>query len=342
MRVLVIGGTKFIGRAAVQCLHEMGHAVTVFHRGETEPSDVPNIPHLHGDRHQLGDIVADVARLGPDVVLDTVAYTEHDAQTALAAFMGIARRIVVLSSMDVYRAYGRVKGLEPDAAAPRDPVPLTEDAPLRASRYPDAADVAEAHDYDNILVEQVVMGQTALPGTVLRLPAVYGPHDYHHRLFAYLKRMDDHRPAILLDEQIARWRWTRGYVENVASAIARAVTDERARGRVYNVGEEHALTEAEWVRAIGQAAGWSGEVVVVPRARLPLALRWWGDLALDQDWATDTTRIRTELGYAEPVPRDDALRRTIAWERDHGPTAVPPTLFDYAAHRRFWCSPWGL
>jgi len=53
-------------------------------------------------------------------------------------------------------------------------------------------------------------------------------------------------------------------------------------------------------------------------------------VTVPQDWATDTTRIRTELGYAEPVPRDDALRRTIAWERDHGPTAVPPALFDYA------------
>jgi len=330
MRVLVIGGTKFIGRAAVERLHEMGHAVTVFHRGETEPSDLPDIPHLHGARQHLADFVADVKRLEPDVVLDTVAYTERDAQTALAALTGVARRIIVLSSMDVYRAYGRVKGLQPDAVTPLDPVPLTEDAPLRRSRYPDAADVPEAHDYDNILVEQVVLGQAALPGTVLRLPAVYGPHDYHHRLFLYLKRMDDCRPAILLDEQIARWRWTRGYVENVAAAIALAVTDERATGRVYNVGEESALSEADWVRAIAQAAGWSGEIVVVPRARLPLSLRWWGDLALDQDWATDTTRIRTELGYAERVPRDEALRRTIAWERANVLTDVPPTLFDYA------------
>jgi len=328
MRVLVIGGTKFIGPAAVERLREMGHDVTVFHRGETEPIDLPNVAHLHGDRQHLVDFITDFKRLAPDVVLDTVAYTERDAQTVMATFAGIARRIVVLSSMDVYRAYGRVKGSE---SGPPDAVPLTEDAPLRTSLYPDAADAPEARDYDNILVERVVMGDLALPGTILRLPAVYGPHDYHHRLFPYLKKMDDRRPAIVLDEQVARWRWTRGYVENVAVAIALAVTDERAISRVYNVGEEYALTEADWVRAIGRAAGWEGEVVVVPRDRLPVSLRWWGEAAMEQEWAVDTTRIRTELGYVECVPRDEALRRTVAWERANPPADFPPALFDYAA-----------
>ncbi len=328
MRILVIGGTKFIGPAAVERLREMGHEVTVFHRGETESIGLPNVAHLHGDRQHLADFTADFKRLAPDVVLDTVAYTERDAQTVMATFAGIARRIVVLSSMDVYRAYGRVKGSE---SGPPDAVPLTEDAPLRTALYPDAADVPEARDYDNILVERAVMGDPALPGTVLRLPAVYGPHDYHHRLFYYLKRMDDRRPAIALDEQIARWRWTRGYVENVAVAIALAVIDERAVSRVYNVGEEQALTEANWVRAIGRAADWEGEVVVVPRDRLPVSLRWWGEAAMEQEWAVDTTRIRTELGYVERIPRDEALRRTVAWERGNPPTDFPPALFDYAA-----------
>jgi nucleoside-diphosphate-sugar epimerase len=158
---------------------------------------------------------------------------------------------------------------------------------------------------------------------------VYGPHDYQHRLFYYLKRMDDRRPAILLDEEIARWRWTRGYVENVAVAIALAVTDERASGRIYNVGEGQALTEAEWVHAIGRAAGWTGEVVVVPRERLPRALCGWGDATLEQDLAVDTTRIRAELGYRETVLRTEALRQTVAWERANPPAEVPPKMFDY-------------
>jgi len=328
MRVLVIGGTRFIGLAAVTRLDRMGHEVTVFHRGETESTDLPDIPHLHGDRHRLADVANDIKRCAPDVVLDTVAYTERDAHTTMAALAGMARRIVVLSSMDVYRAYGRLKWLEP---GPPDDVPLTEDAPLRASRYPDRDAGAFAQDYDNILVERVVMSDPALPGSVLRLPLVYGPHDYHHRLFPYIKRMDDGRSVILLDDRLARWRASWGYVENVAAAIALAVTDERATGRVYNVAEAPAMSEAEWVRAIGRAADWTGDVVEIAHDHLPVVLRGWGNANMEHQWFTDTTRIRAELGYTEPVSRDEALRRTVAWERANPPTDIPPTLFDYAA-----------
>ncbi|NIM98090.1 MAG: NAD-dependent dehydratase, partial [candidate division Zixibacteria bacterium] len=87
------------------------------------------------------------------------------------------------------------------------------------------------------------------------------PGDSQHRLFQYLKRMDDNRPAILLEQGMANWRWTKGYVENVAAAIVPAVVEERATGRIYNVGEQDALSEEEWVRAIGAAAGWKGKVV---------------------------------------------------------------------------------
>ena len=173
------------------------------------------------------------------------------------------------------------------------------------------------------------MGDPDLRGTVLRLPMVYGPRDYQHRLFPYLKRMDDGRPAIVLDENHARSRVTRGYVDDVALAIALAATDARASGRIYNVGEVDPLSEANWVLAIGEAAGWTGHVLVIPHDNLPDALRWGGDTR--QDFVVDTTRIWAELGYSEPVPRAEALRRTVTWARANPPTDIPPTLSDYAA-----------
>jgi len=309
-------------------LQGLGHEVTVFHRGETESTMLPLVRHIHGDRRHLADFADRFKNLAPVVVLDTVAYTERDAQGVMATFPGIARRIIVLSSMDVYRAYGRLKNLEP---GPPDAVPLAEDAPLRTSRYPDLDVFPDARDYDNILVEQVVMSAPDLPATVLRLPLVYGPGDYHHRLFSYIKRMDDQRPVILLDDRLARWRASWGYVENVAAAIALAVTDERAVGRVYNVADEPVLTEAARVRAIGCAAGWNGEVVKVPHDLLPVELRGWGNANLEQEWITDTTRIRAELGYSELISRDEALRRTVEWERANPPTDLPALLFNYAA-----------
>ena len=184
-----------------------------------------------------------------------------------------------------------------------------------------------ADAYDKIPVERVLFGDPDIRGTILRLSAVYGPGS--HRLFGYLKRMDDRRPAILLGAGLARWRASRGYVDNVAAAIALAATDDRAAGRVYNVAEPDALPEADWVRAIGEAAGWRGEVIVLPDERLPAHLRQ--GLNAEQHLVVNTTRIRRELGYAEPVAREEALRQTVAWERAYPPATVPPDAFDYAA-----------
>jgi nucleoside-diphosphate-sugar epimerase len=334
MRVLVVGGTGFIGPFVVRRLHDQGHAVTVYHRGQSHADLPPGVAHLFGDRADLPARRDAIARLAPEVVLDMRPLTEEEARTVATAVKGIARRLVAISSQDVYRAYGRLIRTEP---GPPDPVPLREDAPLREQLYPYRGETPRpaddprrwTDDYDKILVERVVLGDLALPGTILRLPMVYGPRDGQHRLFEYLKRMDDGRPAILLDQAAARWRWTRGYVENVAAAIALAATDERAAGRVYNVGEQDALALADWVRLIGKHAGWSGEVVALPTDRLPPNLRAEEHVA--QDLVADTTRIHTELGYVEPVPLEDRLQRTIEWERANPPAAIDPASFDYAA-----------
>lgn len=333
MQILVIGGTGFIGPDAVLRLSNMGHEVILFHRGQTKAALPLGIKHILGDRRHLADFAGEFKRLAPHVVLDMFPISEQDARTVMSTFKGIARRLVAISSQDVYRAYGKLTCIE---SGPIERVPLTEDAPLRQKLYPYRGETPRNQEdpkrwldeYDKILVERTVMGDADLPGTILRLPMVYGPRDKQHRLFEYSKRMDDNRSAILLDEGLANWRWTRGYVENVATAIALAVTDERATGRIYNVGETEALTTAEWVRKIGQVAGWNGEVVVVPKGRLPAHLTM--DINTNQHIVADTTRIRKELGYDEPVPRDEALRRTVAWERAHPPDKIDSEMCDYA------------
>jgi nucleoside-diphosphate-sugar epimerase len=330
MRILVIGGTRFIGPPVVRCLIDAGHSVTVFHRGQTEADLPAAVRHIYGDRRDLAAFTDQFRELQPQVLLDMIAYTEQDALDVVRAFKGLAQRVVALSSADVYRAYGCLLRLQ---SGPPDAIPLAEDAPLRDALYPYRAQATGpddfAYDYEKILVERVIMGDADLPSTILRLPAVYGPGDFRHRLFGYVKRMDDGRPAILLEEAHARWRWARGYVESVASAIALAVADERARGRIYNVGERDALTEAEWVNNIGQAVGWKGEVIAVPKDLLPAQMV--SDYALEHHLAVDTSRIRAELGYSEEVSRADALRQTVDWERAHPPEEIDPQQFDYAA-----------
>ncbi|MBR8841113.1 MAG: NAD-dependent dehydratase, partial [Stigonema ocellatum SAG 48.90 = DSM 106950] len=183
---------------------------------------------------------------------------------------------------------------------------------------------------EKILVEQVVMADPDLPGTIVRLPMVYGAFDPKHRLFPFLQRMDDKRPAIVLEQGIAQWCGSYGYVENVAYAIALAVTDERAIGRIFHVAEAQVRSEAERIMKVGKVAGWEGKVVAVCKEQLPA--EWKLPINTEQNWVVDTTRIRQELGYKEIVPPDEALLRTIDWQRKHPPQeSVEAWLLDYAS-----------
>lgn len=316
MIVLAIGATGFIGARLVRCLVQQGHDITVFHRGDTE-ADLPDaVRHIHGDRNALPNHRDALTEAAPDVVIDVVPYTEAQARQVVDVFGGVAERIVAVSSSDVYRNYDGWRGASDHDP---DPVPLTEEAPLRDTLYPyrgvEGIDFEYAHDYDKIRVEQIVMNAPDLVGTVLRLPAVYGPGDVQHRLAPHLQRMDDGRSTIRMDERQAMWRWTHGYVENVAAAIACVATDSRAAGRIYNVGEAETPTEAERVQQLARVVGWDGDVVAVPPETLPTDVQAPGDFRYEL--ATDTRRLRNELGYEAPVARDDALRRTVEWERAH-------------------------
>src|SRR5207302_2782470 len=118
-----------------------------------------------------------------------------------------------------------------------------------------------------------------------------------HRLWPVLKRIDDGRRAIILPADMAAWRWSRGYVENIAEAFVLAATNEAAAGRIYNVCEPHACSSLQWTQRIAAATGWQGEIVCLPPERTPAHLKLAGNTA--QDWVASSQRIRRELGYRE-------------------------------------------
>jgi nucleoside-diphosphate-sugar epimerase len=335
MRMLVIGGSGFVGTHVVSALVAEGHQVAVYHRGSGRVPLPAGVTGFRGDRRNLAADAAALRSFEPDVVVDMILSSGAQAAAVMQTFRGLARRIVVASSIDVYRACGVLYGFEP---GPLEPVPLTEDSPLRTTLhpYPPAQLQIVKHvfswlddEYDKIPVERIVMGDVDLPGTVLRLPMIYGSGDPLHRLFPLVKRMDDRRPAIVFDERVARWRSPRGSVENVAAAIALAATSSAAAGRTYNVAEPEQFSELEWARHVASAAGWTGRLVVLPSHCTPAHLKMPGNL--EQHWAADSGRIRRELGYREPIGREESLTRAVAWERAHPPGAINPQQFDYPA-----------
>jgi nucleoside-diphosphate-sugar epimerase len=330
MNVLVIGGTSgFIGTQVIFKLVAAGHKVSVFHRGETKSELPSGVGEILGDRARLTDFADEFKALAPLVVIDNYLRFEDEARLLMETFRGLADQVVAISSQDVYRNFGLA--LRREETEPNN-IPISEDGLLRSVLYPYRPMTSEEdpkYNYDKIPVENIVMSDPELPGTVLRLPATYGPGDKQHRIFEYLKRMDDGRKFILLGEAEARWRWTHGYVENVADAIMLAATDDRAKNRIYNVGEPEALTRKQWVEAIGRAAGWTGEIITVPTERLPDHLK--SPVSFEHDIFVDTSCIRNELGYMEKVSREDGLKKTILWERANPPLESDPKNFDYQA-----------
>ena len=311
MRVLVLGGTGFTGPHIVRGLNALGHEVTVFHRGETSV-DLPR-----GVREVLGDVAdppEELRRLGADVVIHMLAYSEADAARFLGLFRGRAGRAVAISSGEVYRAYGKLHLAE---AGPPDAIPLDEDAPLRESRflYRDRKDLGvDTTFYDKVLVEQTLRAQSELPVTILRYAGVYGPRDPYRRFKGWLDQMAA-GDEIRIAEDHARWRWSHGYVEDVATAAVLAATYERAAGRTYNVGNPDAQSTREAIEELGRVAGWKGRVVAVPPEEIPAEQRSAHAHDFSHHIVMDSRRIRAELGYREIVTREEGLRRTIEWER---------------------------
>src|SRR6266850_6677989 len=185
MRVLLIGGTGFIGPFVSAELKRLGHDVDVFHRGRTHAAPGPR--EIFGDRRRLTDSAAELRALAPDVVVDLILSSGRQAKELMTVFRGATSRVVALSSCDVYRACGVLHGSEP---GPLEPLPLTESSALRTKLQtypPDRVKMLQQvfgwldEEYDKIPVEREILGDRDLPGTVLRLPMVYGPGDPLHR-----------------------------------------------------------------------------------------------------------------------------------------------------------------
>ena len=273
MRVLLIGGTGFIGRPLTNELVANGHSIAILHR-HLRGNQLNSGETILGDRNDLASSGDQIQKFRPDVIIDLILSSGEQARELMNLAQTLVPRVIALSSMDVYRAWAVFQGIE---EGPLEPLPLTEQSALRQIRRlysPDAVRRMQAifpwltESYDKIAVEESILGNEEVAGTILRLPMVFGPQDRLQRFLPICKRIADGRRSMILSEDIASWRGPRGYVENVAHAIALALRPE-AQGRIYNVCQEPCLSELEWHTKIAEVAKWDGKLVVLPKKHTP-------------------------------------------------------------------------
>ena len=316
MKVIVLGGTRFIGRATVEELAAAGDELMVVHRGELEPDDLPDVQHVHCDRSELAAHCDELAKFGPDALVDCRALSRADAEVSLAALPEVERRIVI-SSMDVYRAFGALL-LDRET----DPVPIDEESPVRVERYPYRGRLADRDDYDKLDVEDVYLPRGAL---VLRLAMVYGEHDYQLREEFILRRVRAGRQRIPIGA--GSWLACRAYVRDVARAVRLALHGAQASG-VMNICEDRTYSMRMWARMILDAAGSTAQLVRVPDELLPEDLKPTGTML--QHIAASARKARAELRWTTSDPFE-SLRTTVRWHLEH-PPANPDA--DFAADDR--------
>ncbi|MBI4641240.1 MAG: NAD-dependent epimerase/dehydratase family protein, partial [Candidatus Tectomicrobia bacterium] len=102
MHILIIGGTRYMGRIAVQRLLERSDTVTVFSRGNTKPEWWSQVHHIAGNRSEYKDFRAKLKGKPFDAVIDMQAYRKEDIESALETFRGNIGRYVMISTGSVY------------------------------------------------------------------------------------------------------------------------------------------------------------------------------------------------------------------------------------------------
>lgn len=317
MKVIVLGGTRFIGRAIVEELAAAGHELLIVHRGVLEPDGLPPAQHLHADRMELPAHRSELAAFQPDAAIDCRALTRLDALTVVESLPdGI--RLAAISSIDVYRAFGALNTLRET-----DPVPIDEESPVRAERYPYRGKAPGMDDYDKLDVEDVYLPRG---GTALRLPMVYGERDYQLREEFILRRIRAGRRRIPFGAGM--WLACRAYVRDVARGARLALESPSTAGMALNLCEDRTYSMAMWTRMILEAAGYEAELVRVADESLPEDLKPTG--AMTQHIAASAHRARTLLGWTTSDPVE-SLRTTVRWHLDNPP---PESNADFSADDR--------
>ena len=303
MKLLLIGGTRFIGRSIVHKALNLGHEVAIYHRGQHETELDDEVLHIHGENLDIGDHLEEIKMFNPDAAIDTTQFEAESTQAVVEALTGVMDRYVLVSSMDVYVAYGRLHRTE---LGPPQPLPISEEGELRT--MPGAGLTEEI---DNLNAERVALGQQELPVTVTRLPAVFGPCDYQRRVGEMIDKLKASDGELRLHPIQANFRWSWGYVENIADMLLECTGDSRSGNRIYNLGYPAGVSVLELYEMVADVIEWNGSVIVTENDTDE------PEQDLTQHWIADVSKFEHDFNYSENVPLADAIRLSVEAESEN-------------------------
>ena len=300
MRLLILGGTKFLGRHTVEAALAAGHEVTTFTRGRTNPELFPEAEHLHGDRD--GDLSALESRSW-DGVVDTSGYVPRVARQSAELLRDAVQRYVFVSSISVYGDFGE---------------PVTEGTPVAELDDPSSEDVEEHYGALKAACERVVAEVYGERSARVRAGLIVGPHDPTDRFTYWPRRIaaggavlgpgDPGAPVQFVDARdLAAWL--------VQLALA-------GPGGTFNAtGPAEPLRFDELLERARAAIGSDAHVVRADEQRvLDAGVRAWTELPLWLPGDDYVGMSRADIGRALGAglrfrPLEETVLDTLAWDR---------------------------
>ncbi len=271
-KILVLGGTNFIGRVLVETLlqEKEAYTLTLFNRGKTNPDLFPTVRKLQGDRRKIADLAC-LAQEDWDVVLDISGYYPLPLQALVNCIKDRCKRYVFVSTASVYD----MDKIEGDKA-------MAEDFPLLSCTTEQMTDTTMAtYGERKVACEQVLL--TSLPNVIILRPSVvYGKYDPYDRHYYWLYRLKK-STQVLMPTSVSLLTCT--YVYDLVRALIQSIHIEKHHS-IYNVSTDEIYSFGQSLQAMQQGLGSTATLVPVSEVYLAeQGIREWQDLPL---WTNKT------------------------------------------------------
>jgi 2'-hydroxyisoflavone reductase len=304
MKLLILGGTQFVGRALVQAAHDAGHEVTLFNRGSTNPDLFPKVEKLRGDRD--GDLTALEGRRW-DAVVDTCGYVPRHVDLSARLLADSVEHYTFISSVSVYNpALYSTAGMDENSD-----VSILEDETVEEI-------TGETYGGLKVLCEKAA--EDAMPGRVLTVRAglIIGPYDPTDR-FTYWPVNVAKGGEMLAPPADAPMQFID--VRDLGEWII-CMAEQRAAG-VYNAtGPDYALKFGAMLDACREVIGQDAAQVIPADEAFLLdnEVRPWADFPL---WLASQSQGMTQLNVSKALdaglifrPLNATITDTLAWWRE--------------------------